>query len=338
MGTQHPIKFAVVGYGNQGKRHVQAIENNHHAELCAVVDNNPAKLYGLNNSFPSIRSIKTNPDVICIATPNGRHPKHAMQALEKAEYVVIEKPVGLKDVDHLLLYDKRIFCVMQNRFTPAAQWLKSLDFGKIFSIHVNCFWNRERNYYDENSWRGTKQMDGGCLYTQFSHFLDIMVWIGGDVTLVGGIAKNLNHSYIDIDDCGAFTFKMNEGGIASFCYSTNATDGNMESSITIIGEKGTVKVGGQYMQKIEYCKGFEMPDLEQPQANQYKGYEGSAGNIQNVIDNVVDVIHGKSNIAVPIQDGVKIVNLINEMYHVQKMRKETSTSSQAENQEAVYQD
>lgn len=328
MGNEHTIKFAVLGYGNQGRRHAECIGRNPEAELCAVIDIDGDKLEGVNvPAFSSLRGMKAAgiaPDAVCIATPNGLHRAHALSALRDIKYAIIEKPISLSKPEAYLPYADRILCVMQNRFTPAAQWLKSLDFGRIFSVHVNCFWNRGEDYYRENSWRGTGQMDGGTLFTQFSHFIDIMLWICGDVYVIGGTAKNVNHSYTDIDDCGAFAFRLPTGGVGSFSYSVNATGKNMESSITIIGENGTVKVGGQYMQKVEYCEGFEVPTLRAAaKANQYGGkYEGSAGNLQAIIDNAVDTIKGRSSIAVPVTDGIRVVNLINKMYlnHVQRMR------------------
>lgn len=333
MDLLTPIKFAVLGYGNQGRRHAECIERNPQASLCAIIDTDSDKLAGLNglayHSLAAMYEAGIRPDVICIATPNGMHQRHALLALTTTEYVIIEKPISLSNPEAFLPCKERIFCVMQNRFTPAAQWLKSLDFGEIFSVHVNCFWNRGEGYYHENNWRGTKQMDGGTLFTQFSHFIDILLWICGDIHTIGGVSKNVNHPYTGIDDCGSFVFTLPGKGIGSFNYSVNATGRNMESSITIIGEKGTVKVGGQYMSHVEYCDGFELPKLPEPNApNQYGGkYEGSAGNLQAVIDNAVDTIMGRAEIAVPVTEGIKVVNTINNFYHVQRMRTKTEATA-----------
>lgn len=310
MDIPTPITFAIVGYGNQGRRHAEAIGKI--GKLIAIVDTK--EIEAEVPIFQYVYQLKElKPDVVCICTPNGVHAKHALQALGVAEYVIIEKPVGLEDVSVLSLYKDRIFCVMQNRFTPAAQWLKSLDYGQVYSVHINCFWNRGRNYYEESEWRGTKRLDGGALFTQFSHFIDILYWLFGKPEIVSAMVENKTHDYIETDDSGAFMFSLPNGSTGTFNYSNNCTS-NMESSITIISEKGTVKVGGQYMQKVEHCEGFERPDLSEPVANGYNGYKGSANNISYVIENAARHIIEGEPIATTIDEGIEIVNIINKIY------------------------
>lgn len=319
MGVSDTIKWVVVGYGHQGKRHAECVRNNPNTELVAVIDADRSTVDGCGciamENMRQLKDLNIEANVISICTPNGLHEKHTLQALEHAQYVVIEKPVGLNDVSHLLPYKDRLFCVMQNRFTPAAQWLKSLDFGRLYSVHINCFWNRDIRYYGENQWRGKKHMDGGALFTQFSHFVDMLEWVCGKIDVYGATVQNIAHSNIEIDDSGVFTFGLKDGGVGSFNYSTCATGSNMESSITIIAENGTVKVGGQYMQEIEYCEGFEKPKLETPKPNTYKnGYQGSANNICKTIDNVVAHIKDREPIATTIEEGMDTINLINKIY------------------------
>jgi predicted dehydrogenase len=170
---------------------------------------------------------------------------------------------------------KQVFCVMQNRYSPPSQWLKQVimenRLGKIFMVQVNCYWNRDDRYYQPGTkdrkgfWKGTKKLDGGPLFTQFSHFIDMMYWLFGDITDISARFENNNHrnSTEFNDDSGFVSFRFLNGGIGCFNYSISVWDKNLESSMTIIGEKGSIKVGGQYMEKVEYCHidNYEMPDI-----------------------------------------------------------------------------
>lgn len=314
MDIRPPIKFAVVGHGNIGSRHAMHINEHSLASLVAIVDTDSNKWLSNIRCFHSLDDMDVKPDVINICTPNGLHEEHLMKALTIAPYVVVEKPVAIRDCQYLERYKDNIFCVMQNRFTPAARWLKTLDFGKIFYVQIDCFWNRNQDYYNESPWRGTKDLGGGTLFTQFSHFVDMLYWLFGVPEVVYSKTENLNHPYTDIDDQGHFDFELVNGS-GTFNYSINCMNGNMESSITIIAEKGTVKVGGQYMQKIEHCQGFVKPELPQPHPNGYNGYQGSAANHYAVINNVVNTIMGKEKIAVPVTDEIKVVDLITKVYN-----------------------
>jgi UDP-N-acetyl-2-amino-2-deoxyglucuronate dehydrogenase len=224
-----------------------------------------------------------------------------------------------------LHYHKQVFCVMQNRYSPPSQWLKELIekkiLGKIFLVQINCYWNRDDRYYKKGNWHGTKDMDGGTLFTQFSHFVDIMYWLFGDIKNIHSKLNVFNHKGLtDFEDSGFVTFDFVNGGSGSFSYSTSVWDKNLESSLTIIAENGTVKIGGQYMNEVEYChiKDYKMPVLPPSNPpNDYGQYKGSAANHHFIFENVVDVLKGKAPITTNALEGLKVVEIIEKMYAAQ---------------------
>jgi predicted dehydrogenase len=165
------------------------------------------------------------------------------------------------------------------------------ELGKILMVSVNCFWNRNAAYYEQSPWRGTKSLDGGTLYTQFSHFVDIIYYLFGEISNVNGVVKNVSHQkLIEFEDSGSFSFEFEDGGIGNFCFTTSTYKQNMEGSITIFAENATIKIGGKYLNTIDYQKtnGFDIQDVESSSpANNYGFYEGSMSNHDKVIDNVI---------------------------------------------------
>ncbi len=328
------IRFAVVGYGYIGKRHAEMINGFSEAELVAICDNRTKEAIGLTTDLPFFSSIEDllnsgiEIDVVTIATPNGLHAKHALIALQNNKHIVVEKPMSLTKADcekiiyKALQMHKKVFCVMQNRYSPPSIWLKEIvsekRLGNIYMVQINCFWNRDDRYYKKDSWHGKKDMDGGTLFTQFSHFIDIMYWLFGDIKNIDSHLYNFNHSELsEFEDSGIVTFAFLEGGVGNVNFSTSIWDKNLESSLTIIGEKGSVKIGGQYMNKVEQChiKDYNMPDLPASNPpNDYGPFKGSAANHQYVFQNVIDVIHNKSSIDTNALEGMKIVEIIEKIY------------------------
>ena len=322
------IKFAVVGCGHIGKRHVEMIQRNPDAELTAVCDLIPVTLYPVPY-FSSLDELLTSGpsfDVLNICTPNGLHAPMAVRGLETGHHVVIEKPMALntREAGRILQtaerYSRKVFCVMQNRYSPPSVWIKEMietrRLGQLFMVQINCFWNRDERYYLPDGWHGTKDLDGGTLFTQFSHFIDLMYWLFGDITNIRARFADFNHSTLtDFEDSGLVTFEFVEGGIGTFNYSTSIYDKNFESSVTIIGEKGTIKIGGQYMNEVEYChvQDYEMPKLAPTNpGNDYGAYKGSAQNHHLVIENVVNVLQNKTGetITTNAYEGYKVVDIV----------------------------
>lgn len=271
-------------------------------------------------------------EVVSICTPNNLHGQQALEAVQKGFHAVVEKPM---DIDPLICdqvireaqqREKQLFCVMQNRYSPPSQWLKQLlleeRLGEIFLVQINCYWNRDDRYYSQSDWKGRLSQDGGPLFTQFSHFMDLLFWLFGDVELKGASFANFNHQQsTEFEDSGLVHFLLGKGALGAFHYSTAVWDKNFESSITILGEKGTVRVGGQYMERVEYChiEGYEMPELKPSNPpNQYPGYTGSASNHQYIFDNVVQTLKGESSPTIHPSEGFKVVEIINRIYQLRK--------------------
>lgn len=335
MTEKNTIKFAVLGCGHIGKRHAALINSNPDCSLVALLDIKNKDALNINKyDVPFFSSIEEmmqrgiNPDVLCIATPNGLHELHALMGIKAGCHVVIEKPMALtkagceKIVHEAERKSKQVFCVMQNRYSPPSVWLKDLlrqnILGKIFMVQINCYWNRDERYYTGKTWHGSEHMDGGVLFTQFSHFIDIMYWLFGDITNIKSRFANFNHQYLtEFDDSGIVQFDFVKGGTGSINFSTSVWDKNLESSITIIAENGTVKVGGQYMNEVEVChiKNYAMPALTATNpGNDYGSYKGSAANHHFIFENVVDVLTNGASITTNATDGMKVVEIIERIY------------------------
>ena len=275
------IRFAVVGCGHIGKRHAEMVVRDPGAELVALCDIRPKEELGIEaypvaffSDMTSLLQSGLDIDVINICVPNGLHAELAIQAIESGHHVVIEKPMALQvqDAERVLQtslkYQKEVFCVMQNRYSPPSVWIKQMidsgRLGKIYLVQLNCFWNRDERYYKSGGWHGDACLDGGTLFTQFSHFIDIMYWLFGDIQHIQARFADFNHQQLtDFEDSGLVTFEFVNGGMGCLNYSTAVWNKNMESSMLIVAENGSVKIGGQYMNEVEYChiKDYEMPEL-----------------------------------------------------------------------------
>ncbi len=266
-------------------------------------------------------------DVVSICTPNGLHAEHSIKALKAGIHVLCEKPMALtvKDCSAMIhaaeRANKRLFIVKQNRFNPPVMAVKAhLDggeLGKIYSVQLNCFWNRNADYY-KNSWKGTKDLDGGTLYTQFSHFIDLLYWFLGDVESVAAYCGNFDHQgLIEFEDTGVVIMKFLNGAIGTINYTVNAYKKNMEGSLTLFAEKGTVKIGGQYLNELEYQSLEGNPISNLPPGNppnNYGQYFGSMSNHDKVYQNLVEVLKGHGSIATSGMEGLKTVEIIEKIY------------------------
>jgi UDP-N-acetyl-2-amino-2-deoxyglucuronate dehydrogenase len=342
MGNK--IKFAVIGQGHIGKRHAEMVRKNNDCELIAVCDVLPKEQLGLNELKESYyvsaeKMLQEHPEVevVSICTPNGLHAEHSLASINANKHIICEKPLALTKADcekiifKALKKNKTVFCVMQNRYSPPSMWLKEIVekkiIGDIFMVQLNCYWNRDDRYYKKGGWKGTQNLDGGTLFTQFSHFIDIMYWLFGDIKDIQAKFNDFTHSKsTDFEDSGFVNFNFIDGGMGAINYSTAVWDTNLESSITIVGSNGSVKVGGQYMEKVEYChiKDYTMPELAPTnEANDYGAYKGSANNHHYIFENVVDTLKGKNTITTNAMEGLKVIEIIERIY---KLRKENRKS------------
>lgn len=336
------INFAIIGCGHIGKRHAEMIAKNSEARLAALCDVRPKGELGIEQYnvpfFESIESLLNSDidiDVINICTPNGYHAPQALLALERKKHIVCEKPMTIRktDAEQIILKaienECQVFCVMQNRYSPIALWLKSVIdegiLGKIYFVQLNCFWNRDSRYYTGNNWRGTSDIDGGTLFTQFSHFIDMVYWLFGDIHDIKANFFDFNHQRMTkFEDSGVVVFGLENGGKGVMSYSTSVVDRNLESSLTIIAENGSIKVGGQYMERIDECyiKNYAMPDLPPVNhANDYGFYKGSAANHHYVIENVIDTLKGRARPTTTSFEGLKVVDVIERIYEQRTLKK-----------------
>jgi UDP-N-acetyl-2-amino-2-deoxyglucuronate dehydrogenase len=257
-------KFSILGYGHIGKVHHQAIIASELAELSSIVDFDLPSDLGIKtySTLESFLQEDNETDVVIIATPNGLHREHAIRCLKAGKNVLIEKPIALtvEDAEEILFVANerklRVFSSMQLRFSPVVQYVKKLidnkALGKIHMINIQCYWNRNKNYYKLREWHGTDEMDGGVLFTQFSHFVDILNFWFDEVNCLAARSFNFTHQQItDFDDSGYVDFTADDA-VGHMTYTTSVFNKNFESSITIIAEKGTVKIGDQYLNQMIY--------------------------------------------------------------------------------------
>lgn len=328
------LKIVVIGTGRIGKRHIKHI--NELASLAAICDikKDIAENIGKENNCPYYYSIdellssEKDIDLVSICTPNGLHAEHTIKALDAGHHVLCEKPMAITVADcEKMIHaaeqaNKRLFIVKQNRFNPpikaVKQALEQEKLGRIFNVQLNCFWNRNPQYYTESDWKGTMKLDGGTLFTQFSHFIDLLYWLVGDIEDVYVHTNNFTHKdLIEFEDTGVVSLRFSNGALGTINYTVSSYGHNMEGSITLFGENGTVKIGGQYLNLLEYqnIKDYEIQITEESKPpNQYGYYTGSMSNHDQVYQNVIDVLTKQGHITTNMLDGLKTVQIIEKIY------------------------
>lgn len=246
-------------------------------------------------------------DLIAICTPNYLHATQSILALEAGCHVLCEKPMCLKTEEARAMIaaaeqtGRHLFVVKQNRFNPPVQLLHRLlqegRLGRIHSFQVNGIWHRPPAYYGQSDWHGRKEMDGGILFTQFSHFIDLLVWLLGDIAEVSSFRENFGlRGSIDQEDTGVAILRLANGAIGTLQYTVGSYAANMEGSLLVLGGKGTIRIGGQYLNELDYFRvdGMEAPTLPLTRpANEYGFYQGSMSNHDKVYDQLVRALRGE---------------------------------------------
>ena len=332
------VKFAIIGCGRIAQRHAEHINNI--GKLLAVADIKAERAKSLADkyscdlflSIDELLNKDVDCDVVSVCTPNGLHEEHSIKALRAGKHVVCEKPMAISSngcrnmIQVAEQTRKNLFVVKQNRFNPPIVALKNVidenKLGKIFSVQLNCFWNRNDDYYINSDWKGKQKLDGGTLYTQFSHFIDLLYWMFGDINEVYAKTKNYNHhNTVEFEDTGVVIIEFKNSILGTINYTVNSYDKNMEGSVTIFGEKGTVKVGGQYINALEYqsINDYKITNImESRPANDYGFYQGSMSNHDKVYENVLDVLTKDGVIATTGEEGLKTVEIIEKIYNSAK--------------------
>jgi predicted dehydrogenase len=333
------IKFALIGCGRIAQRHAEQIHRL--GELSAVCDIKESAALALSEKYncrpyfniDTLLSNEPDVDVVSVCTPNYLHAEHSIKSLKAGNHVLCEKPMALsvRDCENMIYTaeqtNRRLFIVKQNRYNPPVVELKKVieenRLGKIFYVQLNCFWNRNEDYYLQSDWKGRLDKDGGTLYTQFSHFIDLLVWLFGDFKNVKVLLQNYLHPNIEFEDTGAVLIEFFNGAIGTINYTVNSYQKNMEGSITVFGSKGTVKIGGQYLNALEYqnIEDYSFQNVTPVnKANDYGFYQGSMSNHDKVYENVVNVLNGKDTIATNAIEGLKVVRIIEDIYSQSKLK------------------
>ncbi|ANI89829.1 oxidoreductase [Arachidicoccus ginsenosidimutans] len=305
------MNFSIIGFGHIGKIHKAAIEQTANARLISVVEHlalqeNDVLHYASLDDFLQKDS---ETEIVCIATPNGLHAQQAIQCLNAGKHVIVEKPLALntKDAEEMLrvaqVNNRRVFSFLQLRFSPAVNFVKRLidnhHLGKIYLLNIQCYWNRNEAYYKSREWHGSRAMDGGVLFTQFSHFIDAINYWFGEAKCISSRTFNFNHSFTEFSDSGIVDFSANNVA-GSFTFTTSTFNKNFESGIIIIAEKGTIKIGDQYLNQIKYADLAENISLENISTEQ-KNFHSEA---------IADVIDSLQNHAASVLDGSNALPLI----------------------------
>lgn len=326
-------RFAIIGAGQIGQRH--ALHASNYGQLIAVCDLDLEKATALANSYGamavadinSLLSLAPSIDLVAICTPNGLHAAHAMACMQAGLKVLVEKPMAISVADCKRMMElakqtgNEMYTVVQNRFNPPVAALKTAiaegRLGKIQNIQINCFWNRPAAYY-QDSWHGTADLDGGILFTQFSHFIDLLYWLFGPVKTIQTLAQNFQHQgMIAGEDAGSVLMQMDSGAIAALHYSVNSHAKNAEGSLTVLAEKGTVKIGGEYLNTIAYQSLESGPLLisqSSNSANQYGTYQGSMSNHGMVYANLVAALQGTDPYYATAEEALQTVAIIERIH------------------------
>jgi len=330
------LKFALVGCGHIGKRHLEVIMNEPTAELIAICDIRPEVLSKLQARYPGLLTFtdydemltKIDFDVISICTPHGLHAPMSIQAARQKKHILVKKPMSLysNKAKEMIQAAKeegvRLFVVKQNRFNrPINLTKKALEdgrLGKIYMVQSNVFWNRGDDYYNESDWKGKKDLEGGALYTQVSHFIDLLVWWFGALKDAKSITDTLKHK-VEIEDCGVAALRFESGVIGSLNWSTCVYNVNYEGSILIIGENGTIKIGGRYLNKIEFwdVQSYPLPEDEaegDDMSNNYGTYQGSSSNHDKLMTEMIgEIIEARKGL-VEGEEGRLSIEAIERIY------------------------
>ncbi len=326
------INIALVGCGRIAKNHFQAIEQ-HQDRLTLTgvcdVDESAAQaaseLYrvdGYNNLDDMLRYV--NADIISLCTPSGLHPIQAVNIAQSGRHVLSEKPMatrwqdGLRMVQTCDMAGVRLFVVKQNRLNATLQLLKRAveqgRFGKIYMANINVFWTRPQDYYDQGGWRGTWELDGGAFMNQASHYVDLIHWLLGPVQSVQAMMGTLARQ-IDTEDTGVMNIRWRSGAVGSVNVTMLTYPKNYEGSITILGEKGTVRIGGVAVNEIQHWEFSDIQeDDEQIRSANYQTTSVYGLGHPLYYDNVINCLHGKAEPMVDGREGLASLELLIAAY------------------------
>lgn len=330
--TDRKIRFAVVGCGRISAKHIDALkQHGDRAELVAVCDNDPAVLARACEStgaegFRSLDHLLDGggADVVVLATPSGMHAEQGIRVAQAGLHVVSEKPMATRWQDAKRFVQAcdqagvHLFVVKQNRQNDTIQLVKravdSGRFGRIYMVNVNVFWNRPQSYYDSARWRGTWEFDGGALMNQASHYVDLLDWLVGPVESVHAYTATLARN-IQVEDTGVVNVRWRSGALGSLNVTMLTYPQNLEGSITIIGEKGTVRIGGVAVNRIDHWE-FAEPteDDERVRETSYETASVYGFGHPRYYDNVIRTLRGEARPETDGREGLRSLELLIGIY------------------------
>lgn len=332
MTMKGPFKFAVVGCGRISKNHFISLSKlKDDVSLVAVCDTDNATLNRATKElgvpgFSTIEELleKSPAEVVVLCTPSGLHAEQAILALNAKRHVVSEKPMATHWSDGVAMVraaqenNRKLFVVKQNRLNPTLQLLKQAvtlgRFGRIYMATINVFWTRPQDYYDQAPWRGTWKFDGGAYMNQASHYVDLLDWILGPVEVVQAFTGTLARK-IEAEDTGVVAFRLKNGGMGSMNVTMLTYPKNLEGSMTIIGEKGTVRIGGLAVNEIQHWEFSENHPMDQKIKE--ASYETtSVYGIGHPLyyENVISALKGEAPALTDGHEGLKSLELLIAIY------------------------
>jgi UDP-N-acetyl-2-amino-2-deoxyglucuronate dehydrogenase len=326
------IRLAVVGCGRISKNHFDALSaHGENTELVAVCDTDAERVAAAANKYgvPAYESLSTlladsGADVVILATPSGLHARQAIEASEAGRHVVTEKPMATRWEDGKRMveaFDRaglRLFVVKQNRRNKTLQLVKRAvekrRFGRIYMATINVFWTRPQEYYDSERWRGKWEFDGGALMNQASHYVDLLDWIVGPVESVQAYTATLARN-IEVEDSGVVVIKWRSGALGSLNVTMLTYPKNLEGSITILGEKGTVRIGGIAVNEVQHWE-FDSadPDDELVHSSSYAVPSVYGFGHPLYYENVIKVLRGECEPDTDGREGLRSLELLTAMY------------------------
>jgi UDP-N-acetyl-2-amino-2-deoxyglucuronate dehydrogenase len=331
--SDRKVRFAVVGCGRISKNHFDALRQHAaRAEVVAVCDTNAVALDSAvaltgargYKSLDAMLSTSSDIDCVVLSSPSGLHPSQTIRVASAGLHVVTEKPVATRWHDGLAMVRAcdaagvQLFVVKQNRRNKTLQLLKrAVDagrFGRIYMVTVNVFWSRPQAYYDSAAWRGTWEFDGGAFMNQASHYVDLLDWMIGPIESVMAYTATLARN-IEVEDTGVAAVRWRNGAMGSVNVTMLASQKNFEGSITVIGEKGTVRIGGVAVNKIEHWT-FESPDPmdEQIDAASYETQSVYGYGHPIYYDNVISTLRGEAVADTDGREGLKSLEVLISIY------------------------
>jgi len=329
--TDRKIRLAVVGCGRISKNHFASIEKHaDQVELAAVCDTDQATLeaHAKQHRVPGYLSLaelleREQVDLVVLCTPSGMHPDQAVLAAGSGVHVMTEKPMATRWHDGLRMVKAcdeagvRLFVVKQNRRNATLQLLKRAlnerRFGKIHMVQLNVFWTRPQSYYDSAKWRGTWEFDGGAFMNQASHYVDLLDWLIGPVDKVQAMMSTSR--YIEVEDTGVLNIRWRSGALGAMSVTMLTYPNNLEGSITILGEKGTARVGGVAVNDIQIWQFDEPRDYDENiKAANYATTSVYGFGHPLYYQNVIDVLRGEAEPETDGREGLRSLELLIAAY------------------------